>query len=70
MRDFGLMMSGIGLMLALTGCDMAGADSESQTVNSGLTAANLSTTSSVSASAGIANRSGAQQQRDCLHCAP
>jgi len=72
-RAFGITTIG-SVLLSLTACGAVGVQSESQTVILGT----VSTTSSASATAtsistkssGILDRSGSQQQRDCLHCAP
>jgi len=60
------------VLLSLTACGGIGLQSDSQAVTVGT----ATTTSSVAApatstkSSGILDRSGSQQQRDCLHCAP
>jgi len=73
-RTFGIT-TGIGsVLLSLAACGGVGVQSESQTVISG-TASTTSTSTATAAStstksSGILDRSGSQQQRDCLHCAP
>jgi len=63
--------TGLGsALLSLAACGAVGVQSESQTVILG-TASTTSTAASASTkSTGILDRSGSQQQRDCLHCAP
>ena len=75
-RAFGMTI-GIGsLLLSLTACGAVGVSSQSQTVTLGVaTTAGTSTgtaavASTTTKSSGILDRSGSQQQRDCLHCAP
>jgi hypothetical protein len=74
-RTFGIT-TGIGsVLLSLAACGGVGVQSESQTVILG-TASTTSTStatarcSTSTKSSGILDRSGSQQQRDCLHCAP
>jgi hypothetical protein len=73
-RAFGIT-TGIGsVLLSLTACGAVGVQSESQTVTLGTASttgpATATPASTSTKSSGILDRSGSQQQRDCLHCAP
>jgi len=74
-RTFGIT-TGIGsVLLSLAACGGVGVQSESQTVILGTASTPTSTATATAAStstksSGILDRSGSQQQRDCLHCAP
>jgi hypothetical protein len=62
------------VLLGLTGCGGIGLQSDSQAVTVGTAStpstATAAATSTSTKSSGILDRSGSQQQRDCLHCAP
>jgi hypothetical protein len=73
-RAFGITMSIGSVLLSLAACGAVGVQSESQTVTLGTASttspATATAASTSTKSSGILDRSGSQQQRDCLHCAP
>ena len=71
-RAVGIRIGIGGLLLSLTACGAVGVSSQSETVTLGVatTATTSTATAASTKSPGILDRSGSQQQRDCLHCAP
>ena len=73
-RAVGNTMSIGSLLLSLTACGAVGVSSQSETVTLGVaktaTSSSATAASTTPKSSGILDRSGSQQQRDCLHCAP
>jgi hypothetical protein len=75
-RAFGITTIIGSVLLSLAACGAVGVQSESQTVILGTAAATSTATATATVDStstkpsGILDRSGSQQQRDCLHCAP
>ena len=69
-RTCGMTTGIASVLLCLTACGAVGVQSESQTVISGTASASSAAAPTSTRSSEILDRSGSQQQRDCLHCAP
>ena len=78
MKQSWTAIGGAQVLLVLTACGGVDVENQSSGVPASIAASTASTSvtastsgsSSTSTIAAIPNRSGAQQQRECLHCAP
>jgi hypothetical protein len=72
-RTFGITTI-LSALLSLTACGGIDLQSDSKAVTEGTSSTTSTSTAAVAStstkSSGILDRSGSQQQRDCLHCAP